>query len=125
MDYGYMEHMRDLFGLGPNASPIPLQFPRLPPGLMHPITSRFAVPTRKTAGDATSLMPNIEDFQQAYRKNAAGLLESGHLGLVPPGHPLYQKGSSLNVLRSENEKLQKENIELKKQLGEISKPDSA
>jgi len=36
--------------------------------------------------------------------------------VVPPGHPLYTKKNSIEVLRTENDKLLKENLELKKKL---------
>ncbi len=124
MDKELLEHMKTLFGLNPDAVPPGLQFPRLPPGLMHPMTSQFAVPQRRTAQDAASLTPSLEEFQQAYQRHASGLLNSHYPGVVPPGHPLYEKHASASILRSENDKLLKENLELKKQLDEMAKPGS-
>jgi len=121
MDVTPLERMRTLFGLNPDAVPPGLQFPRLPPGPMHPMTSRFTVPKGKTARDAASLVPSLEDFQQAYQKYAAGLLNSHYPGVVPPGHPLYEKQTSVSILKSENDKLSKENLELKRQLDETAK----
>ena len=65
--------------------------------------------------DALMLSPNLQDFQQMYQKHASGLLEPPS-NLVPPGHPLYTRNSAVNVLKLENDKLAKENLELKKQL---------
>jgi len=121
MDATPLERMKTLLGLNPDVIPPGLQFPRLPPGPMHPMTSQFAVPKGKTAHDATSLTPNLEDFQQAYQKHAAGLLSSHYPGIVPPGHPLYEKQTSVSILKSENDKLSKENLELKRQLDEMAK----
>ena len=36
--------------------------------------------------------------------------------IIPPGHPLYSKKNSAEILRAENDKLLKENNELKKKL---------
>lgn len=122
MDTTPVERMRTLFGMNPGAVPPAMQFPRLPPGAMHPATSRFAVPPgtgKKGAavtGEAAALVPDLEDFQQSYRAHAAGLLDSGSRGIVPPGHPMYKKQASISVLKSENDRLLKENADLKKQL---------
>ncbi len=117
-----VHHMQTLFGLNPNVIPPSLQFPRLPPGLMHPMTSSFSTP-RKITRDASSLMPNIEDFQQMYQKHASELLQLQNSRIIPPGHPLYTKQISVSILKSENEKLMKENLELKKHLDETTKPN--
>jgi len=124
MDATPLERMKTLFGLNPDVVPPGLQFPRLPPGLMHPMTSQFTVPQGKTVQDATSLTPDLEDFQQTYQKYATVLLNSHYPGIVPPGHPLYEKQTSASILKSENDKLSKENLELKKQLDEMAKSGS-
>jgi hypothetical protein len=36
--------------------------------------------------------------------------------IIPPGHPLYSRQNSAKTLRTENDKLLKENQKLKKQL---------
>ncbi len=121
MDATPLDHMKTLLGLNPDAVPPGLQFPMLPPRLMHQMTSRFTVPQRRTAQDAASLTPNLEDFQQAYQRHASGLLSSHYPGTVPPGHPLHEKQASASILKSENDKLLKENLELKRQLDEMAK----
>ncbi len=34
--------------------------------------------------------------------------------IIPPGHPLYSRKNSVEMLQTENDKLQKENARLKK-----------
>jgi hypothetical protein len=41
--------------------------------------------------------------------------------IIPPGHPLYNRKSSAKGLQAENDKLLKENTELKKKLDKKSK----
>ena len=36
--------------------------------------------------------------------------------ILPPGHPLFSRENSLLTLKEENEKLMKENLELKKKI---------
>ena len=133
---GPLDHMRVLFGMDPSVMPDALQFPRVPPGFMHPRTSGFAIPENldhrnpnhpypKVRRDAQKLQPTVEDFAQMYSKYASSLIDSSNTSyqnqrIIPPGHPLYNKQISINVLKSENEKLLKENVELKKQLDAAS-----
>ena len=62
----------------------------------------------------------LQDFQHMYQQYAKTLFENAPHGLIPPGHPLYSRQNSLETLKAENSKLQKENFELKKQLDQIS-----
>ena len=50
-----------------------------------------------------------------YQQYASGLL-SMNSNIVPPGHPLYTRQNSVETLQAENDKLVKENLELKKKL---------
>ena len=70
-----------------------------------------------------SLMPNLEDFNQMFRQYADGLL-NGAESIFPPGHPLYNKEKSFSLLKEANDKLLKENLELKKQLEKSEKKSS-
>ena len=70
-----------------------------------------------------SLMPNLEDFNQMFRQYADGLLNSKD-SIFPPGHPLYNKEKSFSLLKEANDKLLKENLELKKQLDSKGKSGS-
>lgn len=67
-----------------------------------------------------SLMPNLEDFNQMFRQQANSLLNSTE-SLFPPGHPLFNREKSFSLLKEANDKLLKENLELKKQLEKSDK----
>jgi hypothetical protein len=47
---------------------------------------------------------------------AASLFSMSTNRLIPPGHPMYSKENSIRLLKEENEKILKENLELQKQL---------
>ena len=70
-----------------------------------------------------SIMPNLEDFNQMFRQYANGLLRSNE-SVFPPGHPLYNRDESFSLLKEANDKLLKENLELKKQLEKSEKKSS-
>ena len=67
-----------------------------------------------------SLMHNLEDFNQMFRQYADGLLHANE-SVFPPGHPLYNREKSFSLLKEANDKLLKENLELKKQLEKSGK----
>ena len=70
-----------------------------------------------------SMMPNLEDFNQMFRQYAEGLLNT-NVSVFPPGHPLYNREKSFSLLKESNDKLLKENLELKKQLEKSEKKSS-
>jgi hypothetical protein len=70
-----------------------------------------------------SMMPNLEDFNQMFHQYADGLLNAKD-SVFPPGHPLYNKERSFSLLKEANDKLLKENLELKKQLEKSEKKSS-
>ena len=90
---------------------------RYPPGSNIPkgliSTSKLK---EKLSSDNAVLGPNLENFAEMYRQMAASLLNMSVDKLIPPGHPLYSKDHSLTLLKEENEKILKENVELKKKL---------
>ena len=83
----------------------------IPKGLIN--TSKLK---EKLSSDNAVLGPKLENFTEMYRQMAASLLNMSVDKLIPPGHPLYSKNHSLTLLKEENEKILKENIELKKKL---------
>ena len=116
MDNLAIKHLEDLYGLNPNIPHMAFQFPRLPPGLNHPMFKVYENPLKEQFSQQTATMnQKLQGFQQMYRDYAAGLL-SMRSSVVPPGHPLYSRQNSVETLQAENDKLQKENIELKKKL---------
>lgn len=104
-----LAHLRALWGLdGPHPA---LGFPRTPPGRIHPLSSRFAVPPRAAP------RPEADGMEQARRAHsdlARDLLDPGSRQVPPPGHPMHDRAGSLGALRAENDRLLKENAELRR-----------
>ena len=50
-----------------------------------------------------------------FRQYADSILNMNK-SVFPPGHPLFNRERSISILKEENDKLLKENLELKKQL---------
>lgn len=121
MDYYQSKLMMDFFGMLPNDNPN-VGFLRFPPGISV-MPNRLLRPNQvkeKFLKDNLSLNTKLDDFQQMYQKFASSLIGMNE-SLIPPGHPLFSRTNSTTVLNAKNEKLRKENLELKKQLGESSK----
>jgi hypothetical protein len=101
-------------------TPDTLRYPpgaNLPSGLVN--TSKLK---RQLSADNAALSPKLQDFTEMYHKMAAGLLNISSDTLIPPGHPIHSRENSVAILKKENKKILKENMELKKKLEEkISK----
>ena len=101
-------------------TPDALRYPpgaNLPSGLVN--TSKLKL---QLSADNAALSPKLQDFTEMYHKMAAGLLNISSDTLIPPGHPIHSRENSVAILKEENKKILKENIELKKKLEEkISK----
>jgi len=116
MDNSTMKHIQDLYGLNPNIPHIALQFPRLPPGLTHPMFKIYENPIKEQfSEEVASINQKLQGFQQMYQQYATGLL-SMNASIIPPGHPLYSKQNTVQTLQATNDKLLKENLELKKKV---------
>jgi len=116
MDNFTMKHIQDLYGLNPNIPHIALQFPRLPPGLTHPMFKIYENPIKEQfSKEVASINQKLQGFQQMYQQYATGLL-SMNSSIIPPGHPLYSKQNTVQTLKATNDKLLKENLELKKKV---------
>jgi len=114
------KHLEDLYGLNPNTPHMALQFPRLPPGLTHPMFKLHQNPVKEQfSRDVETINQKLQGFQHMYQQYASGLLTGN--AIIPPGHPLYTKQNSVQTLQTENDKLLKENTELKKKLKKESK----
>ena len=101
-------------------TPDALRYPpgaNLPSGLVN--TSKLKL---QLSADNAALSPKLQDFTEMYHKMAAGLLNVSSDTLIPPGHPIHSRENSVAILKEENKKILKENMELKKKLEEkISK----
>ncbi len=121
MDDLAIKHLQDLYGLNPNIPHMAFLFPRLPPGLTNPMFKIYHNPTKEQfLKNAETINQKLQGFQQMYQQHAAGLLTMNS-GIIPPGHPLYTRQNSVETLQNENDKLLKENLELKKKLDKESK----
>ncbi len=114
MDNIAIKHLQDLYGLNPNIPHLALQFPRLPPGLTHPMFKIYENPMKdQFSQEVATINQKLEGFQHMYHQYASGLL-SMNSTIIPPGHPLYSRQNSIETLQATNDKLLKENTELKK-----------
>ena len=110
------DHLRDLYGLNPNIPHVAFQFPRLPPGLSSPMFKIHTNPAKEQfLQNADTISQKLQGFQHLYQQYAANLLGMNST-VIPPGHPAYTRENSINTLQSKNDKLLKENLELKKRL---------
>ena len=123
MDMGFFNHKKTSFNIPDvnNGLDDSVRYPptsRPPTGVtkINEIREKF---NRKNA----SMMPNLEDFNQMFRQYADGLI-NGSESIFPPGHPLYNKEKSFSLLKEANDKLLKENLELKKQIEKSEKKSS-
>jgi len=111
-----IKHLQDLYGLNPNIPHLAFQFPRLPPGLTHPMFKIHETPMKEQfLQEASTINQKLQGFQHVYQQYASGLL-SMNSTIIPPGHPLYSRQNSVETLQSKNDKLLKENLNLKKKL---------
>jgi len=97
-------------------TPDTLRYPpgaNLPSGLVN--TSKLK---RQLSADNAALSPKLQDFTEMYHKMAAGLLNISSDTLIPPGHHIHSRENSVTILKEENKKILKENMELKKKLEE-------
>ena len=121
MDSLVTKHLQDLYGLNPNIPHLAFQFPRLPPGLSNPMFKIHENPMKEQfLRNADTINQKLQGFQHLYQQHASGLLSMSST-VVPPGHPLYTRQNSVETLKTENDKLLKENLELKKKLEKESK----
>ena len=118
MNNDNVEFMRAMWSMHPFGSSMP-QFLRLPPRIANPLVpGHRGYSEGDLAEDATA---KIKGFRDAFIHSASNLMGSDEQGLSLPGHQAYARGDKLESLHSKNQMLEKENIELKKQLDDISK----
>jgi len=111
-----IKHLQDLYGLNPNIPHMAFQFPRLPPGLTNPMFKIHENPMKEQfLQNASTINQKLQGFQHMYQQYASGLL-SMNSNVIPPGHPLYTRQNSVEMLQNQNDKLLQENLELKKKL---------
>ena len=110
----------DMYGLNQSFLSPAFQFPRLPPGLTHPSIKNNRNPLKKNLENNNTLHnEKLFDFKDMYQKFASGLFDMSYQGVIPPGHPFFSRENSIEILQSEKSKLQKDNLELKKQIEKL------
>lgn len=116
MDNMVINHLQSLYGLNPNIPHIAFQFPKLPPSLANSMFKIHENPMKEQfLQQAATINQKLQGFQHMYQQYASGLLTKNS-AVIPPGHPLYSRQNSVENLKAENDKLLKENLELKKKL---------
>lgn len=121
MDDYVAEHLKTLYGLSPDVPHIAFQFPRLPPSISHPMFKTYQDPASEIfARDAKAASKKLQEFQQMYQKHASGLFAMNSR-IIPPNHPMHTDRDSIEALKAENDKLLKENTELRKKLEKQTK----
>ena len=119
MDTGFFKERKTAFN--PVEANLGDETIRYPPKSNHPTGFSGINEIREKFNKRNaSLMPNLEDFNQMFRQYADGLLHATE-SIFPPGHPLYNREKSFSLLKEANDKLLKENLELKKQLEKSGK----
>ena len=64
---------------------------------------------------SAGMLPKLQDFNQMFKHYADSILNMNE-SVFPPGHPLFNRERSISALKQTNDKLLKENLELKKRL---------
>ena len=117
MDYFSAKRHFDKYGFTTDFSTLAPDSIRYPPGVNIPKglvnTPRLK---ERLSVDTASLNPKLENFAEMYQQMASNLLNMSVDKLIPPGHPMYSKENSITLLKDENQKILKENLELKKKL---------
>jgi len=117
MDDLVMNQLKNLYDLNYDVPHRAFQFPRLPPGINPPMFKIFENPAKEQLlQNAAKLDTKLDGFQRLYQQHVSGLTSMNSSGIIPPGHPLYSEQNSVKILKTENEKLLKQNLELKKKI---------
>ena len=75
MDNSAIKHLQDLYGLNPNIPHLALQFPRLPPGLTHPMFKIYEIPMKEQfSQEIATINQKLQGFQHMYQQYASGLI---------------------------------------------------
>ncbi len=117
MDYFMRKGILDLHSNILDISSLVPDFIRYPPAASIPnaLVNKPKL-MKKLSSENMALTPMLQDFTEMYQQMAASLFSMSTSKLIPPGHPIYSKESSITLLKEENQKIMKENLELQKQL---------
>ncbi|CAE6499377.1 MAG: hypothetical protein QXE84_07220 [Candidatus Nitrosotenuis sp.] len=96
-------------------------FHRYPPsaGILQGMASHPAKLKEKILKENPLFSARLNDFGRMYLRHASSLFDMNS-SVFPPGHPMYDNRVDITVAE-ENEKLKRENLELRKRLEQITK----
>lgn len=99
-------------------------FHRYPPsaGMRQGMPTHPAKLKEKILKDSPLFSARLNDFGRMYLRHASSLFDMNST-MFPPGHPIHDNRADITTLE-ENEKLRKENLELRKRIEQISKNKS-
>jgi hypothetical protein len=99
----------------------PFAFPRLPPRVNPPLGLASAGKIKdQIVQDSDMMMGRLSSHHTMFQRYAAGLFNLTPNGFMP-GHPMHAKMQAVDTLNEENERLRKENLALKSDLGKEKK----
>lgn len=114
-----MRMFMEMYGYPTGFSLSPFGFQRYPPGVNAPFSLNPAKLKEKIIRDSETFTAKLHDFNKMYLQQASSLLEMTS-NIVPPGHPLYSQ-TQPEMVDDKNERLRKENAELKKRIEQLTK----
>ena len=117
MDYFMRKGILDLHSNILDISSLVPDFIRYPPAASIPnaLVNKPKL-MKKLSSENMAITPMLQDFTEMYQQMAASLFSMSTSKLIPPGHPMYSKENSITLLKEENQRIMKENLELQKQL---------
>ncbi|TBR25224.1 MAG: hypothetical protein EPO63_02345 [Candidatus Nitrosotenuis sp.] len=114
-----MRMFMEMHGYPAGFSLSPFNLTRYPPGANAPFSMNPAKLKEKIIRENETFTVKLHDFNKMYLQHASSLLEMT-TKMVPPGHPMYSQAQP-DVVEGENEKLRKENAELKSRFEQLAK----
>lgn len=117
----YMQRAMEAFGQPIDVINSPFAFPRLPPRTNLPSGLAGAGKVKdQIVHDTDMMMQKLSGHHIMFQRYAAGLFNMAPNGFVP-GHPIHAKMQTVDMLSEENERLRRENLALKSNLGKEKK----
>jgi hypothetical protein len=113
--------MMEIFGQPMDMMNSPFAFPRLPPRANLPSGLDSAGKVKdQIVQDTNIMMQRLSGHHMMFQRYAAGLFNMTPNGFMP-GHPMHAKMQTVDKLSEENERLRRENLALKSDLGKEKK----
>ena len=123
MDPVEMKMFMEMHGYPSGFSLSPFGMSRYPPGAITPFSMNPAKLKEKIIRENETFTAKLHDFNKMYLQHASSLLEMTSK-MVPPGHPMYSHAKP-EVIDDENQRLRKENAELKSRFEQMTKSKKA